>query len=1034
MESVNEQPLRMLVVHPDVPPPDRDACSTRLFRMIELFAAAGHHVTMLGRGGFDQSREVARLLAAGVEEVIPFDTVRLSEHRNDASTTRWLIPPLDLADLFRRRRFDVAWLSLYEIAEQYGPLIREFSPATRIIVDSTDVHWVREQRGAMLSGESAELAAALRTRDREQAAYRAADVLVAISDADGAAMHELAPDVPLGIVPIIQAFEPVDTIPDDREGVIFVANFNHAPNVDAAVHFHTCTWPLLKRALPGVHLTLAGHAPPAEVEALAAADVTVTGWVPEIEPYLARAKVSIVPLRWGAGMKGKIGQAAAAGVPVVTTTVGAEGMALRDGEHVLIADEPQAFSDAIARVYRDEDLWHSLARNAHAHLSEMLGTGAARDAIAAVLRQAAPPRWQVPADADGLRDVLDEYVHTFTAGDGATLLLTVPPGDPHAPAAAFARASALMGELGVDPDASADIAIGECDDRVPVPARTVTFPSSANAPATSAVVRARRDVAVVVQAAGDAHVLRAQLRALELSGVGEHADLIIIASGDAEVSALLTDPRHARVIWCERLVGFSHAIALGLDATTAATIVSLGPLALPREDFVSPLVAALDAGASLAGATIDGACGLRLAADGSLWPRSEGDGPAADALALDCLAANRELWAALPRLAGVSGPFESQLARWASARGPIIARSDSRVDRFDAGPLSVIVCTHDRPQELAETVGLLVASGATRGDGEVIIVDSASSASAAEAARRLAANHDGVRVVRADEPGHARARSAGAAAARNEMLAFLHDDARPAPGWRERITRSLSRPGVVAVGGPVCTRWPVGLGARPTRDALTANTRLFDLGDAELVLAPPIDPHGANWSIRRSALSAAGGFCDESDDTPPSRLGGDRTVAWRVNSERLGVAFYDPGAAVGHRLDAEDRDHATILRRRVTAGVEHARLRAERNGTARERLVAEASETAVRLLTAVPLSGAMTLEDAVDLVERAPLPLIARAQAAELLGFLAGSALLLDEQEAIVGNLQLSLRPEHLHGMAAATPAGVAGTPAELAA
>jgi hypothetical protein len=1035
MGSMSEQPLRMLVVHPDVPPPDRDACSVRLFRMLELFASAGHRVTMLGRGGFGQSREAARLLAVGVEEVIPFDTVRLSEHNRDAGTTRWAIPPLDLAELFRRRRFDVAWLSLYEIAEQYGPLIRALSPGTRIVVDSTDVHWVREHRGATLSGNQAELAGALRTREREQAAYRAADVLVAISDADAASMHELAPEVPLGIVPIIQPFAPVDTTPDDREGVVFVANFNHAPNVDAAVHFHTHAWPLLKRALPGVHLTFAGHAPPPAVESLAASDVTVTGWVPEIEPYLARAKVSIVPLRWGAGMKGKIGQAAAAGLPVVTTSVGAEGMGLCDGEHVLIADEPEAFSEAIARVYRDEDLWRRLARNAHAHLSDMLGMGAARDAIAEVLRQAAPPRWQVAADADGLREVISEYVHTFTAGDGATLLLTVPPGAPDAPSVAFARASALLEELGVDPDSAADIDIGVWDDRLAVPARTVTFPASAKPATTAGAARARRDVAVVVQAAGDAPVLRAQLRALELTRVGEHADLIIVASvRNAEVTALLADLPHARVLRCERLLGWSHVIALGLDATTAATIVSLGPLALPQEDFVSPLVAALDAGAPLAGATVDGACGLRVAADGSLWPRADGEGGAADALALDCLAASRELWEELPRLVAESGPFESQLAGWASSRGAIVACPSSRVDRFDAGPLSVIICTQDRPQELAETVGLLVACGATRGGSEVIIVDSASSPPAAAVARRLAAEHDGVRLVREDVPGVSRARNAGAAAARNEMLAFLHDDARPAPGWRERIARSLSRPGVVAVGGPVCTLWPSGLEASATSDALAGSTRLLDLGDAELVLVPPAGPHSANSSILRATLHAAGGFPDELDSTAPSRVGGDRAVAWRLNSERLGVTVYDPGAAVGHRIDAVDLDRGTILRGRVTAGIEHARLRAERDGASPERLVAQAAEVAKCLLSAVPLSGAMTLEDAVDLVEAAPLPGLARAEAAELLGLLAGSALLLDEEEILVGDLELHLRPEHLHGMTTATSAAMAVASAGLAA
>ena len=96
--------------------------------------------------------------------------------------------------------------------------------------------------------------------------------------------------------------------------------------------------------------------------------MNVTGWVPETVPYLHASVVSIAPLRYGAGVKGKIGEALSYGLPVVTTNVGAEGMGLRDGEEALITDSPHDFAAAVVRAYRDEGLWRRLSDSGRAHV------------------------------------------------------------------------------------------------------------------------------------------------------------------------------------------------------------------------------------------------------------------------------------------------------------------------------------------------------------------------------------------------------------------------------------------------------------------------------------------------------------------------------------------------------------------------------------------------------------------------------------------------------------------------------------------
>ena len=118
------------------------------------------------------------------------------------------------------------------------------------------------------------------------------------------------------------------------------------------------------------------------MQALAAPDIEVTGWVEDLGPLLDRAMVSVAPLRYGAGMKGKVTQSLAAGVPVVTTSVGAEGLDAESGRDLLVADDDAAFVRAVADLHRDEALWETLSVNGRALAARV----ASHDAQLAVLR------------------------------------------------------------------------------------------------------------------------------------------------------------------------------------------------------------------------------------------------------------------------------------------------------------------------------------------------------------------------------------------------------------------------------------------------------------------------------------------------------------------------------------------------------------------------------------------------------------------------------------------------------------------------
>ena len=308
----------------------------------------------------------------------------------------------------------------------------------------------------------------------------------------------------------------------ERAGVVFVGNFRHTPNVDAAVHFVAETWPLVRAALPGVRLSLVGTAPPPAVQALAGPDVDVTGWVPETRPYLDAARVSIAPLRFGAGVKGKIAEALACGLPVVTTTIGAEGMDLVDGEHALVADAPQAFADAVVRLHRDSALWERVAARGHERLDAALSPAVAHAALRTLLADAAPRLFVAAGDLsadDALREVLAGYLGAFAEGDRVSL--AVPVGDGADPDALFARLVEALGALGHDPDHIPDVALLAWPDGAALPAAAVAAPP-ADWYATAAVAPSAAPtppVAVVVRLPEDAGDAEVQLAAVAAAGL-----------------------------------------------------------------------------------------------------------------------------------------------------------------------------------------------------------------------------------------------------------------------------------------------------------------------------------------------------------------------------------------------------------------------------------------------------------------------------------------------------------------------------------
>lgn len=202
-------------------------------------------------------------------------------------------------------------------------------------------------------------------RRYEQRAYADCNVVLAVSEVDARGIRALAgPDPPVRVLPIAvdaAGTVPVDTLTRDPS-LLLIGGLHWPPNADAARHFVEETWPLVRRDTPEATLTVVGRDDAGVARLLRRTPgVRVTGYVADVAPFFARARAVVVPLRSGGGMRAKILETLARGVPVVSTTLGFEGIDAVPGVHLLAADSPAEFARHVQRLFRDDSLAVGLA-------------------------------------------------------------------------------------------------------------------------------------------------------------------------------------------------------------------------------------------------------------------------------------------------------------------------------------------------------------------------------------------------------------------------------------------------------------------------------------------------------------------------------------------------------------------------------------------------------------------------------------------------------------------------------------------------
>ncbi len=359
---------RILVIDALTPTPDQDSGSLRMVNLLKLLVAEGWKVWFAAENLLYHEGYSEALQQLGVE-------VLHAPHVRDP--IEWLTANGSL--------IDAAVLSRHYIAERFLPLLREVAPRARIVFDTVDLHYLREQRAAELSGDRGARRLADKTKLHELDIVRRADLTLVVSPVERELLERECPGKRVEVLSNVHELGPTGLPAEQRRDLLFVGGFGHPPNIDAVTWFVTEVWPRIAQALPDAKVHVVGSQMSDALKALGGERVQMHGFVADLAPLLASARVSIAPLRYGAGVKGKINQAMAHGLPVVATPVAVEGMYLVPEEEVLVGDGATGFADAVVRLYRDPRLWQRLAEGGRANVMKHFSFEAARSVLRKVL-------------------------------------------------------------------------------------------------------------------------------------------------------------------------------------------------------------------------------------------------------------------------------------------------------------------------------------------------------------------------------------------------------------------------------------------------------------------------------------------------------------------------------------------------------------------------------------------------------------------------------------------------------------------------
>ncbi len=338
---------RAFVMDVVTPLPDKDSGSVDTLNHLKLLVELGYKVTFMPDSLAHHGHYTEALQRLGIECLYGPFVKSAREHLEREG-----------------QYYDLVLLKRVHYAARYIDDARRYCPNAKVIFDTVDLHYVREMRQAEIENSAAKKKDALKTRALEWSVMQRADATIVISEEEKKRLASEMPAIDVYAIPYIRDIPGCRNKWESRRDIVFIGGYLHEPNVDAVRYFCTEIWPIVHAHLPDARFRIVGSNMPAAFSQLKEIPgVIPEGFAADLDPVFDAVRLSVAPLRFGAGIKGKVGSSMSYGVPCVVTPVAAEGMGLQHEQSAMIAATPVDFADAVIRAYRDQTLWERLSDN-----------------------------------------------------------------------------------------------------------------------------------------------------------------------------------------------------------------------------------------------------------------------------------------------------------------------------------------------------------------------------------------------------------------------------------------------------------------------------------------------------------------------------------------------------------------------------------------------------------------------------------------------------------------------------------------------
>jgi glycosyltransferase involved in cell wall biosynthesis len=361
---------KILVIDATTPTPDRDAGSLTAWYYLRALSELCAEVTFIPADLIYSKKYGEEIEKLGVEYLSQSTIISIDNY-------------------LEKKGGEYAYILLYRvhIARFILPYVKEYAPQAKVIFDTVDLHYLREERKAELSGDRHDLEAAAYTKIVEYETMALSDATIVLSGAEKEIILREKADLNICTIPLLLDIPGSDAMYEERQHIVFIGGFLHEPNIDAVKYFISKIWPNVKKYLPECEFQIIGANMPEEIIQMAASDqrIKAIGYVEDLGVYFNRCKISVAPLRYGAGIKGKIGTSASYGVPTVATSLAAEGMGFENGVNILIADDQHQFAKDLIELYLNKDLWDLLSKNSQKFVEDNFSYELGRQKLASLL-------------------------------------------------------------------------------------------------------------------------------------------------------------------------------------------------------------------------------------------------------------------------------------------------------------------------------------------------------------------------------------------------------------------------------------------------------------------------------------------------------------------------------------------------------------------------------------------------------------------------------------------------------------------------